>query len=41
MRGTNAPAMNGSLNYVEMVTHGGPIVTGVLLILVLSGLAPV
>jgi biopolymer transport protein TolQ len=39
MRGTNAPAMNGSLNYVEMVTHGGPIVTGVLLILVLSSLA--
>src|SRR5437763_3208839 len=28
--------MNGSLNYWEMVTHGGPIVTGVLLILVLS-----
>jgi biopolymer transport protein TolQ len=31
--------MNGSLNYVEMVTHGGPIVTAVLLILVLSSLA--
>ncbi len=31
--------MNGSLNYLEMVTHGGPIVTGVLLILVLSSLA--
>jgi biopolymer transport protein TolQ len=28
--------MSGSLNYLEMVTHGGPIVTGVLLILVLS-----
>src|SRR2546423_14839880 len=31
--------MNGSLNYIEMVTHGGPIVTGVLLILVLSSVA--
>ncbi|HZX95050.1 MAG TPA: protein TolQ [Myxococcales bacterium] len=31
--------MNGSLNYLEMVTHGGPVVTGVLLILVLSSLA--
>jgi biopolymer transport protein TolQ len=31
--------MNGSLNYLEMVTHGGPIVTGVLLILVLSSIA--
>lgn len=31
--------MNGSLNYFEMVTHGGPIVTGVLLILVLSSVA--
>jgi biopolymer transport protein TolQ len=31
--------MSGSLNYVEMVTHGGPVVTGVLLILVLSSLA--
>ena len=30
--------MNGSLNYWEMITHGGPIVTGVLLILVLSSL---
>ena len=28
--------MNGSLNYLEMVTHGGPIVTGTLLILVLA-----
>src|SRR5207249_7703571 len=37
VRGTNAPAMNGtSLNYVEMVTHGGPVVSGVLIILVLS-----
>src|SRR5229473_7396847 len=34
MRGTGH--MSGSLNYLEMVTHGGPIVTGVLLILVLS-----
>src|SRR2546430_753851 len=40
VRGTNAPAMNGtSLNYVEMVTHGGPVVSGVLIILVLSSLA--
>ncbi len=31
--------MSGSLNYLEMVTHGGPIVTGVLLILVLSSIA--
>ena len=31
--------MNGSLNYVEMVTHGGPIVTAVLLILILSSVA--
>jgi biopolymer transport protein TolQ len=31
--------MNGSLNYFEMITHGGPIVTGVLLILALSSLA--
>jgi len=31
--------MNGSLNYVELVTHGGPIVSGVLIILVLSSLA--
>jgi biopolymer transport protein TolQ len=31
--------MNGSLNYVEMVTHGGPVVTGVLVILILSSLA--
>ena len=30
--------MNGSLNYLEMVTHGGPIVDGVLLILVLASL---
>src|SRR3954447_8234741 len=39
LRGTTARAMNGSLNYLEMVTHGGPVVTGVLLILVLSSLA--
>jgi len=40
VRGTNAPAMNGtSLNYVEMVTHGGPVVSGVLIILILSSLA--
>src|SRR5437763_771219 len=38
VRGRNAPAMNGSLNYVEMVTHGGPIVSGVLIILVISSL---
>src|SRR5919202_1287081 len=32
--------MNGTgLNYLDMVTHGGPIVTGVLVILVLSSLA--
>ncbi|HEY6910580.1 MAG TPA: protein TolQ [Myxococcales bacterium] len=31
--------MNGSLNYVEMVTHGGPVVTGVLVLLVASSLA--
>jgi biopolymer transport protein TolQ len=32
--------MNGSsLNYVEMITHGGPVVSAVLLILVLSSLA--
>jgi len=31
--------MSGSLNYLELVTHGGPIVTGVLVILVLSSLA--
>ena len=31
--------MNGSLNYLELVIHGGPIVTGVLLILILSSLA--
>src|SRR5438105_13492214 len=31
--------MSGSLNYWDMVTHGGPIVTGVLVILVLSSLA--
>jgi biopolymer transport protein TolQ len=31
--------MNGSLDYFEMITHGGPIVTGVLLILALSSLA--
>ena len=32
--------MNGTtLNYVEMVTHGGPVVSGVLIILVLSSLA--
>ena len=30
--------MNGSLNYWEMVTHGGPIVTSVLVLLVLSSL---
>src|SRR5438270_10451553 len=30
--------MNSSLNYVEMVTHGGPVVTAVLIILVLSSL---
>jgi biopolymer transport protein TolQ len=31
--------MSGSLNYFEMVTHAGPIVAGVLLILVLSSVA--
>ena len=31
--------MNGSLNYLEMMTHSGPIVTGVLVILVLSSVA--
>ena len=31
--------MNGSLNYLELVTHGGPIVTGVLLILIASSIA--
>jgi biopolymer transport protein TolQ len=31
--------MNGSLDYVEMVTHGGPVVTAVLVILVASSLA--
>jgi biopolymer transport protein TolQ len=31
--------MSGSLNYFEMVTHSGPIVAGVLLILVLSSIA--
>ena len=31
--------MNGSLNYLELVTHGGVVVTGVLVILVLSSLA--
>jgi biopolymer transport protein TolQ len=31
--------MNGSLNYIEMVTHGGLVVTSVLVILVLSSLA--
>ena len=31
--------MNGSLNYLELVTHGGPIVTGVLLILIFSSVA--
>jgi biopolymer transport protein TolQ len=31
--------MNGSLNYIEMVTHGGVVVTSVLIILVLSSLA--
>jgi biopolymer transport protein TolQ len=31
--------MSGSLNYFEMVTHSGPIVAGVLLILVLSSVA--
>jgi biopolymer transport protein TolQ len=31
--------MNGSLNYFELVTHGGPIVTGVLLLLAASSIA--
>ena len=31
--------MNSSLNYVELVTHGGVVVTGVLLLLVASSLA--
>jgi biopolymer transport protein TolQ len=31
--------MNGSLNYLELITHGGIVVTGVLVILVLSSLA--
>jgi biopolymer transport protein TolQ len=31
--------MSGSLNYLELITHGGIVVTGVLLILVLSSLA--
>jgi biopolymer transport protein TolQ len=31
--------MSGSLNYLDMITHGGPIVTGVLVILILSSLA--
>jgi biopolymer transport protein TolQ len=31
--------MNGSLNYVELITHGGPIVTGVLLLLAGSSIA--
>ena len=31
--------MNGSLNYLELVTHGGPIVTAVLLILIASSVA--
>ncbi|HET7787760.1 MAG TPA: protein TolQ [Myxococcales bacterium] len=31
--------MNSSLDYVEMVTHGGPVVTAVLVILVASSLA--
>jgi biopolymer transport protein TolQ len=30
--------MNGSLNYLELVTHGGIVVTGVLLLLVCSSL---
>ena len=30
--------MNSSLNYVEMVVHGGPIVTGVLVLLLISSL---
>ena len=31
--------MNGSLNYLDMVTHGGPIVTITLLILLLASVA--
>ena len=31
--------MNGSLDYVDMIRHGGPVVTGVLIILVLSSVA--
>jgi biopolymer transport protein TolQ len=31
--------MSGSLDYVDMIRHGGPIVSGVLIILVLSSLA--
>jgi len=31
--------MQGSLNYLDMVTHGGPIVEGTLLILLLASLA--
>ena len=30
--------MNGSLNYLELITHGGPVVTGVLLILIFASL---
>jgi biopolymer transport protein TolQ len=31
--------MNGSLNYLDMVTHGGPIVTAVLVLLAASSIA--
>jgi biopolymer transport protein TolQ len=31
--------MNGSLNYLDMITHGGPIVTGVLVLLAGSSIA--
>jgi biopolymer transport protein TolQ len=31
--------MQGNLNYLDMVTHGGPIVTGTLLILLLASVA--
>jgi biopolymer transport protein TolQ len=31
--------MNGSLNYFELIIHGGPIVTGVLFLLALSSIA--
>jgi biopolymer transport protein TolQ len=31
--------MNGSLDYVQMVTHGGPVVTAVLVLLVASSVA--